>query len=141
MIYTPNTKKALIIAYNAHHQQYDKSGLPYIHHPLCLAEQMDTEEECIVALLHDVVEDSDVTFNNLTPLFSDDVIQALQLLTHDDSIEYLDYVRKLKRNPIAKKVKLADLKHNSDMSRIDNPTEKDWKRHEKYLKAIKILSE
>ena len=58
MIYTPKTKKAMIIAYNAHNGQVDKSGIPYIYHPIHLAEQMDTETECIVALLHDVVGDT-----------------------------------------------------------------------------------
>lgn len=141
MIYTENTKKAMIIAYNAHHGQVDKSGVPYIFHPIHLAEQMQTEDECIVALLHDVVEDTDITFEQLSKEFSPQVIKALKLLTHDKSNDYLDYVRNLKSNPIAKKVKLADLYHNSDVTRMENPTEKDLVRKEKYHKAIKILSE
>ena len=141
MIYTEQTKKAMIIAYNAHHGQVDKSGVPYIFHPIHVAEQMETEEECIVALLHDTVEDTNITFEVLEKEFSDTVIEALKLLTHDESIDYFDYVRKLKSNPIAKKVKLADLYHNSDITRMENPTEKDWKRKEKYHKAILILLE
>lgn len=141
MIYTEQTKKAMIIAYNAHHGQVDKSGVPYIFHPIYVAEQMETEEECIVALLHDTVEDTNITFEVLEKEFSATVIEALKLLTHDESIDYFDYVRKLKSNPIAKKVKLADLYHNSDITRMENPTEKDWKRKEKYHKAILILLE
>mgnify|MGYP000822755821 FL=1 len=141
MIYTEQTKKAMIIAYNAHHGQVDKSGVPYIFHPIHVAEQMETEEECIVALLHDTVEDTNITFEVLEKEFSATVIEALKLLTHDESIDYFDYVRKLKSNPIAKKVKLADLYHNSDITRMENPTEKDWKRKEKYHKAILILLE
>ena len=141
MIYTEQTKKAMIIAYNAHHGQVDKSGVPYIFHPIHVAEQMETEEECIVALLHDTVEDTNITFEVLEKEFSATVIEALKLLTHDESIDYFDYVRKLKNNPIAKKVKLADLYHNSDITRMENPTEKDWKRKEKCHKAILILLE
>ena len=141
MIYTEQTKKAMIIAYNAHHGQVDKSGVPYIFHPIHVAEQMETEEECIVALLHDTVEDTNITFEVLEKEFSATVIEALKLLTHDESIDYFDYVRKFKNNPIAKKVKLADLYHNSDITRMENPTEKDWKRKEKYHKAILILLE
>ena len=141
MIYTEQTKKAMIIAYNAHHGQVDKSGVPYIFHPIHVAEQMETEEECIVALLHDTVEDTNITFEVLEKEFSATVIEALKLLTHDESIDYFDYVRKLKNNPIAKKVKLADLYHDSDITRMENPTEKDWKRKEKYHKAILILLE
>ena len=88
MVYTKNTRKAMNIAYNAHMGQYDKSGIPYIFHPMHLAEQMDTEEECIVALLHDVVEDTDVTFEELEKEFSNTVIDALKLMTHDKSVPY-----------------------------------------------------
>lgn len=141
MIYTQSTRKAMKIAYDAHNSQLDRSGVPYIFHPIHLAERMQTEDECIVALLHDVVEDTDVTFEQLETEFSDTVIQALKLLTHDDSVEYMDYVRDIKDNPIAKNVKLADLRHNSDMTRLDEWTEKDARRNLKYAEAIKILSE
>lgn len=141
MIYTKNTRKAMKIAYDAHHGQLDKSGVPYVYHPIHLAEQMKTEDECIVALLHDVVEDTDVTFEQLEKEFSDMVIQALKLLTHDDSVEYMDYVRNLKENSIARSVKLADLHHNSDVTRIEQMSEKDILRNKKYSEAIRILSE
>lgn len=139
MVYTEATERAMRIAYNAHHGQLDKSGVPYIFHPIHLAEKMGTEAECIVALLHDTVEDTDVTLDELSEQFPSNVIEALKLLTHDKSVDYFDYVRMVKDNPIARKVKLADLRHNSDMTRIKNPTEKDWRRAKKYQKAIEIL--
>ena len=141
MIYTKNTRKAMKIAYDAHHGQLDKSGVPYVYHPIHLAEQMKTEEECIVALLHDVVEDTDITFEQLANEFSDTIIQALKLLTHDDSVDYMDYVRKLKHNAIARNVKLADLHHNSDVTRLDEMSEKDKLRNKKYSEAMRILTE
>lgn len=142
MIYTDGTRKAMIIAYYAHQNQVDKSGVPYVFHPIHLAEQMDTEKECIVALLHDTVEDSDVTFEDLEKDFSREVVQAVKLLTHNPEVDYLDYVRAIKDNPIAKKVKLADLHHNSDLTRLTNPSEKILDKIEnKYRKAIEILSE
>lgn len=140
MVYTANTEKAMKIAYEAHHGQIDKSGVPYIFHPIHLAEQMETEEECIVALLHDVVEDTDITFEQLEKEFSPTVIEALKLLTHDDSVEYMEYVSNLKHNPIARTVKLADLTHNYDITRLKKITKKDMKRREKYAAAIQLLS-
>lgn len=140
MIYTKNTQKAMQIAYNAHQGQVDRASIPYIFHPFHLAEQMDTEAECIVALLHDVVEDTDITFEELEKEFSSEVITALKLLTHKKCIPYMHYVEALKENPIARKVKLADLKHNSDVTRLDKLTEEDKKRNKKYKKAIEFLS-
>ncbi len=140
MIYTPLTKKALKISFEAHKEQKDKSGLPYIAHPIHLAEQMTDEVTCCVALLHDVVEDTPITFEDLKKEgFPGEIIEALKLLTHDHDVEYMDYVKEIKKNPIARAVKLADLNHNSDITRLDNPTEKDFERREKYLKAIEIL--
>ena len=143
MIYTKKTKKAMEICFEAHKKQTDKSGIPYVFHPIHLAEQMTTEETTIVALLHDVVEDSDITFEYLeNEEFDKAVIDAVKLLTHKDkSVKYGDYVKKIKTNPIAKAVKLADLAHNSDITRLDVVTEKDLKRRQKYLEAIEILNE
>ena len=141
MIYTDNTRKAIKIAFDAHMGQFDKSGVPYILHPIHLAEQMETEEECIVALLHDTVEDTDVTFEQLEKEFSKTVIDALKLLTHEKTVEYMEYVKKIKDNPIARSVKLADLHHNSDVTRLVEVKSKDINRIEKYKKAINFLSE
>lgn len=142
MIYTKSTKKAMGICFEAHKKQVDKSGIPYVFHPFHLAEQMTTEETIIVALLHDVVEDSDITFEDLAKDFDKPIIDAIKLLTHKDkSVKYEDYVRKIKENPIAKAVKLADLMHNSDITRLDVVTQKDLERRKKYLDAIKLLNE
>ncbi len=140
MIYTNMTKKALMLCFEAHKEQTDKTGLPYVFHPFHLAEQMQTEETVIAALLHDVVEDTDYTIQDLADMgFPKDVLDALALLTHDKSVPYLDYVAKIKDNPIARAVKLADLKHNSDLSRLDNIDEEAMIRAEKYEKAIELL--
>lgn len=140
MLYTPLTKKAMKLAFEAHKNQTDKTGLPYIYHPIHLAEQMTDETTTCVALLHDVVEDTDVTFEQLDAAgFSAEVIAALRLLTHDESVPYLEYVQEIKTNPIAKAVKLADLNHNSDLTRLDTVDEKALKRVEKYKKAMELL--
>lgn len=139
MIYTDLTKKALKISFNAHKDQLDKSGMPYVYHPFHLAEQMDDEYSTCVALLHDVVEDTDTTLDDLSRIFPKEVTDAIALMTHDDNVPYLDYVRTIKSNPIASKVKLADLKHNSDLTRLDTVDDKALERVEKYKKAINIL--
>ena len=92
MINTKLTRKAMIIAYEAHKNQVDKSGVPYIYHPIHVAEQMDTENECIIALLHDVVEDTNVTFKQLEEVFSKEIIDILKLLTREENIEYLSLI-------------------------------------------------
>lgn len=122
MVYTPLTNKALVYAYNAHHGQLDYNGIPFIFHPLHLAEQMDDEISCCAALLHDVVEDTELTLDDLRKEFPEEVVHVVALLTHEDSAEYnnndyFDYIRKIKTDPVAKKVKLADIAHNSDQSR------------------------
>lgn len=140
MIYTEKTKKALRLCFDAHKEQNDKSGLPYVFHPFHLAEQMETEETTIVALLHDIVEDTNITLAELSEEeFDDAVIEALALLTHDKDVDYMDYVRAIKQNPIAKAVKLADLRHNSDLTRLDVIDEKALKRRETYLEAMDFL--
>ena len=139
MINTKLTRKAMIIAYEAHKNQVDKSGVPYIYHPIHVAEQMDTENECIIALLHDVVEDTNVTIKQLEEVFSKEIIDILKLLTREENIEYDEYIKRIKNNSIACKVKIADLTHNLDKTRLDFVTEVDVKRNEKYKKALQIL--
>lgn len=140
MIYTKLTKIALQVAFDAHKNQKDKTGLPYVFHPFHLAEQMTDEVTTCVALLHDVVEDTDMTFEELAQMgFTNEIIEALRLLTHDESVPYMDYVKELSKNPVAKKVKLADLAHNSDLSRLDSIDEFALRRNEKYKQAIEIL--
>lgn len=139
MINTKLTRKAMIIAYEAHKNQVDKSGVPYIYHPIHVAEQMDTENECIIALLHDVVEDTNVTFKQLEEVFSKEIIDILKLLTKKKDIDYYEYINKVKENTVARKVKIADIEHNLDRSRLDIITDKDIKREEKYKNALSML--
>ncbi len=142
MIYTSLTKKALKLCFEAHKEQVDKSGIPYVFHPLHLAEQMTDEATTVVALLHDVVEDTDITFEDLEKQgFGEEIISALRLLTHDKNTLYFEYVGEIKKNKIATTVKLADLRHNSDLTRLSVVDEKALKRKEKYEKAIKLLEE
>ena len=142
MLYTPLTKKAMKLCFAAHRDQTDKSGLPYVFHPFNLAEQMTDEETTVVALLHDVVEDTQYTLSDLGDMgYPSAVLEAIALMTHDDSVPYLEYVAKIKHNPIAKAVKLADLRHNSDLTRLDVVDERAIARAEKYAAAIRLLEE
>lgn len=142
MIYTPETKKAMKLCFEAHKEQRDKSGLPYVFHPFHLAEQMPDEETTIVALLHDVIEDTKYTLDDLRDMgFEDEVLDALALMTHDKSVPYMDYVERIRENRIARTVKMADLRHNSDLTRLDEIDEKARTRIEKYKEALLLLSE
>ncbi len=147
MLYTDLTKKAMRISYRQHNGQIDKSGLPYVFHPYHLAEQMGTDEYAIcVALLHDVVEDTDMTLEDLQAQgFPNEIISAVKCLTHEEHVPYLgEYIENIKANPLAKKVKLADLRHNSDLTRLP-PAENQHelrsreKRLQKYAAAIAFL--
>ena len=142
MIYTKMTILAMKTAYNAHLGQLDYNDVPYIFHPYHLAEQMDDEISCTAALLHDVVEDTSLTFADLEQIFPKQVIEIVMLLTHDEKVDYFDYIRKIKTNAIATKVKLADIEHNSNEDRSigSNLTREQllyWK--EKYAKAKELL--
>lgn len=140
MIYTPLTKKALLLAYDAHKGQLDRAGLPYIFHPYHLAEQMDDEISCCAALLHDVVEDTEITMDMLREEgFPEEVLEAVNLLTHREGTDYFDYIRRIKGTAAAVKVKLADLEHNSDTSRLDSISPADEERLKKYTRAKDII--
>lgn len=143
MIYTTLTNKAMKIAYSAHHGQTDKSGLPYIFHPYHLAEQMTDETSTCVALLHDVIEDTPLSLDDLAQEFPPAVIDALRLLTHTPDMDYFDYVRAICQNPVARQVKLADLAHNLDKTRFAGCSAINAdtlsRRREKYAKAKAIL--
>lgn len=149
MVYTELTNKALCYAYHAHHGQLDYNGIPFIFHPLHLAEQMDDEISCCAALLHDIVEDTSITLEDLRKEFPQEVVEIVALLTHRDDAEhnhtnYWEYIHKLKNHPLAKKIKLADIAHNSDQTRcvgsgLSEEKLAYWKQ--KYQKALEILSE
>jgi (p)ppGpp synthase/HD superfamily hydrolase len=130
------------MAYNAHHSQVDKSGAPYIFHPIHLAEQMEDEASCCAALLHDVVEDTDVTLDDLRKEFPEEIVEAVRLLTHEEGVPDEEYLVAIRENPIALKVKLADNAHNADHSRCccGNIAEEKLARWKiKYAKARALL--
>ncbi len=142
MIYTDMTRKAIKLAFKAHEGQMDKSGLPYVLHPVHVAEQMDDEYSTCVALLHDVVEDTDYTINDLkNEGFPKEVIDAVAAITKPREMSYEDYIKIVKKNPLATKVKLADIQHNSDLTRVVKVSEEDIRRNEKYDRAKKYLLE
>ena len=129
------------IAYEAHHGQVDKAGIPYIFHPIHLAEQMEDEVSVCVALLHDVIEDTEISAEKLRQEgISEIVIHNIILLTKGKEEDYMDYLERIKSSEIAVKVKLADLKHNSDSSRLSDITKTDEKRMKKYQEAILRLT-
>ena len=141
MFYSDLVRKAAVISYEAHQKDFDKGGYPYFMHPMTLAVQFDDEASVCVALLHDVIEDhGDIySFDYLEKEgFYKEIIAALKLLTHPDGVNYLDYVKNIKDNPIARRVKLADLKHNSDIRRTKG---KKTYKYDLYQEAIKILEE
>lgn len=132
---------ALSIALEAHKGQVDKAGEDCMNHPIFVASLVDTEEEKAAALLHDVIEDSEMSLTDLLNNgIPSGVLQAVSILTKDKKLTYQEYLVRVKSNDIATKVKLADLKHNSDISRISNPSKKDYERLKKYKQAIKFLS-
>ncbi|RDU22945.1 HD domain-containing protein [Anaerosacchariphilus polymeriproducens] len=141
MIYTELTMKAMKIAYSAHKDQKDKAGVPYIFHPIHLAEQMNDEETTVIALLHDVIEDTTITQDDLLkegiPLF---LVDAIVLLTKDKKEDYFEYIQRVKSNELAKIVKIEDLKHNLDETRLLTCTIKDKERRNKYKKSLKMLT-
>lgn len=142
VLYTEKTKIALKLCFDAHKDQVDKSGMPYVFHPFHLAEQMEDEETTVVALLHDLVEDTQYTFDDLRAMgFSDNVIEAIATMTHDEAVPYMEYIKAVKKNRIASAVKQADLLHNSDLSRLDAVDDKALKRAEKYKEALRLLQE
>ena len=130
------------LCYTAHKDQYDKGGVPYVFHPFHVAEQMTDELTTTIALLHDVVEDTWVTLDYLTGEgFPPEVTEAVAVLTRDVSVDYMDYIREVKKHPVACRVKLADLKHNSDPTRIPVRTEAIEKLLDKYKKAIQLIEQ
>lgn len=138
------TITAMQVAYTKHAGQVDKAGVPYIFHPYHLAEQLQDEIACTVALLHDVVEDTDTTFEELSEKFPDEVIEALRFLTRTKDTPYLEYVKNIRKNKIATAVKLKDLEHNMDKARMSLTHISDEKRKrlfDRYTKAVQILTE
>ena len=171
MVYTELTKKAMNIAYKVHDGQFDKCGFPYICHPIHVAEMVSSRTEIMlryltfpnllpkdsekiseeimeyatcIALLHDVIEDTDITLDDLAKEFPEEVVHAVDLLTHKEGVDYFDYIKEIDQNYLARIVKVQDLLHNMDPVRtalIDGDPDKKNARLEKYRAAIKILCE
>ena len=128
--------KAIAIAAQAHQGQYNKAGAPYILHPLRMMLRMSSEAEMMAAVLHDVVEDTGWTLDQLRQAgFAEEVVQAVECLTHRDHETYDEFVARVRTNVIASKVKLADLEDNMDMRRLSTLTEQDTQRLHKYHQA------
>lgn len=136
-------EKCIAFALESHQGQKDKYGRPYILHPLHLMDQMETEEEMMTAVLHDVVEDTETTLADLRDMgLPDAVVKAVGLLTHNkETTSYDEYVRHLKPDPIARKVKLADLRHNMDVRRLHRVEPDDASRLERYRRSWVFLME
>ena len=143
MIYTQLTTNAMKIAFEAHRDQTDISGVPYIYHPIHLAEQCDNEYDICVALLHDVMEDCDEQYKDkIYEEFPQEVIKALELLNHKKKkLPYMEYIKEIKKDIIATKIKILDLKHNLDSSRITNVEVYDEKKKEKLLKKRELYKQ
>ena len=136
MLTTEMTKKALNLAYERHQGQFDKQGVPYIFHPYSVAQLVDSEYEVTVALLHDILEDTDTTEYEIYKEFPKEVVEAVKTLTRLPDETYKDFIKRVSKNPLAKKVKLADLAHNTDKSRGQIPEN----LKERYEWAINYLS-
>ena len=133
--------RAIELPKQHHEGQTDKAGKPYIEHPLRVMNQVESEEEKIVAVLHDIVEDTDISLDDLrSEGFSEEVVSAVECLTKQDGENYDSYIERISFNPLAVKIKLADLEDNSDLTRLPEVTDKDLERIEKYDKAFEKLT-
>ena len=133
--------RAIELAKQHHEGQTDKAGKPYIEHPLRVMNQVESEEEKIVAVLHDIVEDTNISLDDLrNEGFSEEVVSAVECLTKQDGENYDSYIERISFNPLAVKIKLADLEDNSDLTRLPEVTDKDLERIEKYDKALEKLT-
>lgn len=134
-------EKAYRLASRVHAGQRDKGGNLYIYHPLAVADMVEKPEEKIVALLHDVVEDTPVTIAELEKEFPKVIVQAVELLTKQKGKDFSRkrYFEKIRENPVARQVKLADLAHNMDLSRIPDPQPRDYRRREQYVRDMEFL--
>ena len=141
-IKTSDIEKAIGLALKVHNGQKDKAGAPYILHPLRVMLSMETDLEMQTAVLHDAIEDGAVTLEILrSGGFSEEVCSAVVVLTKKSGESYNKYLNRVNQNPISRKVKMADLKDNMNLNRLEKPTQKDRERTEKYRKALKLLNE
>ena len=140
MSYNEQFQIALELAVEKHKNQTDKAGNPYILHPLHVMENVNSKEGKIVAILHDIIEDTDITENYLLKIgLSKRIVDAVVALTRSEDMDYQEYIKNLSSNPLAKEVKLADLEHNMDLKRLPTLEEKDLERNRKYQIAYHYL--
>ena len=138
--YNEQFQIALELAVEKHKNQTDKAGNPYILHPLHVMENVNSKEGKIVAILHDIIEDTDVTEDYILKIgLSKRIVDAVVALTRSEDIDYQEYIKNLSSNPLAKEVKLADLEHNMDLKRLPTLEEKDLERNRKYQIAYHYL--
>ena len=138
--YNEKFQIALELAVEKHKNQTDKAGNPYILHPLHVMENVNSKEGKIVAILHDIIEDTDITEDYLLKIgLSKRIVDAVVALTRSEDIDYQEYIKNLSSNPLAKEVKLADLEHNMDLKRLPTLEEKDLERNRKYQIAYHYL--
>ena len=134
-------EKAIKIASNAHFGQKDKAGKPYIFHPLRVMERCTCIDEKIVAMIHDTIEDTEITANSLIKEgFPDYIVEAVQCLTRLENESYQDFIHRVSQNHLATKVKIADLQDNLDLSRLSYISDSDFARINKYIKALDYLN-
>jgi len=137
----PTLEEAIILAVKAHAGQKQKNGEPYILHPLRVMMAVKDLNEKMAAVLHDVIEDSTVSLNNLLEKgFKQDVVEIVRLLTHEDSMSYEQYIERLRSNPSARRIKMADLQDNMNVLRLPHLRQKDLARLEHYHKYWLLLS-
>lgn len=133
-------EQAILIATHAHAGQVDKGGQPYILHPLSVMNRVHTIEQKIVAVLHDMIEDTDITLDQLQEAgFPQPILAAVNTLTRRPEESYEEYIERVSQNPLATVVKLADLTENMNLLRIPSPTPKDDQRIQRYQKAYQRL--
>jgi (p)ppGpp synthase/HD superfamily hydrolase len=131
---------ALLLIAERHKGQVDKEGLPYVRHCLYVAMHVKTEKQAVVGLMHDLVEDTKTTLDELRDLgFDEEIVVAVDYLTRRNGESYDAFIERIKENDIAVAVKIVDLKHNSQIKRIPNPEKKDFERVEKYKRALDNL--
>ena len=139
--YNEQFQIALELAVEKHKNQTDKAGNPYILHPLHVMENVNSKEGKIVAILHDIIEDTDITENYLLKIgLSKRIVDAVVALTRSEDMDYQEYIKNLSSNPLAKEVKLADLEHNMDLKRLPTLEEKDLERNRKYQIAYYLIN-
>lgn len=140
--FTELREKAMQIAEKVHSSQVDKGGKPYINHPVRVERMCSRQEDRLVALLHDTVEDGDIASEYLLMVgFPQEVVDAVLSVSRKRGEDYFDFILRCKKNPIGRRVKIADLEDNMDITRLNELTDKDIERLKKYHKAYKILNE